>query len=179
MAGISSRFSNDFMVQGLAATRAASAPFAVLFLPELVEGRVEAASLLLPFAFVYSLSMHVQFYLPVCDAALPTVERVFDRVIDGHSLKSKGVTYLGTRSDEIAAIMKDATLLITTESGVSQYSGLDSMPRATLCHTDGAQIVRLGNVGRLASQELKGTLVTCAQLINIQSAGFINELWRL
>jgi hypothetical protein len=38
-----------------------------------------------------------------------------------------------------------------------------------------SHLVRLRNIDKLADEELKGKLVGCAQLINIQSGGFITE----
>jgi hypothetical protein len=40
---------------------------------------------------------------------------------------------------------------------------------------DKSHMVRLRNIEKIADEELKGKLVGCAQLINIQSGGFITE----
>jgi hypothetical protein len=154
----------------------AAAPFAVLFLPDLLAGTVEPTDLFLPFTFVYLLSMHVRFCLPVSEAALPLVEKTFDQVLDGHTLLSQGIAYVVAGAEHLAQMMKSPLLVVTTEGGAAQHPELESLPQALLCRAaSNAQMVRLRNMEKLADEALKGKLVGCAQLINIQSGGFITE----
>ena len=151
-------------------------PFAVLFLPELLGAAVETSALFLPFTFVYLLSMHVRFCLPVSEAALPLVEKVFDQVLDGQSLHSQGVAYVVAGAEHISQMLKTPLLVVTTESGAAAHPELESVPQALMCRTsEKSHTVRLRNIDKLADEELKGKLVGCAQLINIQSGGFITE----
>jgi hypothetical protein len=159
-----------------AAAQPTAAPFAVLFLPELLSAAVEKSELFLPFTFVYLLSMHVRFCLPVSEAALPLVENVFDQVLDGHTLHSKGVAYVVAGAEHISQMLKTPLLVVTTESGAAQHPELEAVPQALMCRAGGkSHMVRLRNIEKLADEELKGKLVGCAQLINIQSGGFITE----
>jgi hypothetical protein len=159
-----------------AAAQPAAAPFAVLFLPDLLGGTVEPADLFLPFTFVYLLSMHIRFSLPVGEAALPLVEKTFDQVLDGHTLLSKGITYVVAGEERLAQMMRSPLLVVTTEAGAAQHPELESRPQALMCRAASkVQMVRLRNLEKLADEELKGKLVGCAQLINIQSGGFITE----
>ena len=152
----------------------AAAPFAVLLLPDLLAGAVEPADLFLPFTFVYLLSLHIRFCLPVSEAALPLVEKIFDQVLDGHTLLSKGIAYVVAGAEHLAQMMKSPMLVVTTEGAAAQHPELESLPQALMCRAaTNAQMVRLRNMEKLADEELKGKLVGCAQLINIQSAGFI------
>jgi hypothetical protein len=154
----------------------AAAPFAVLLLPDLLAGAVEPTDLFLPFTFAYLLSMHIRFCLPVSEAALPLVEKIFDQVLDGHTLLSKGIVYVVAGAEHLAQMMKSPLLLVTTESGAAQHPELERLPQALMCRaTSNVQMVRLRNLEKLADEELKGKLVGCAQLINIQSGGFITE----
>ena len=154
----------------------AAAPFAVLFLPDLLAGAVEPADLFLPFTFVYLLSLHVRFCLPVSEAALPLVEKIFDQVLDGHTLLSKGIAYIVAGAEHLEQMMQSPLLLVTTEAGAAQRPELERLPQALMCRAASkAQMVRLRNLEKLADEELKGKLVGCAQLINIQSGGFITE----
>ncbi len=156
--------------------RPAPSPFAVLYLPQLLVGNIEKSELFLPFTFVYLLSMHVRFCLPVSEAALPLVEKVFDQVLNGHSLHSQGVAYVVAGPEHIAEMLRNPTLVVTTESAASRHPELQALPQAVMCPAgDKAQTVRLRNIENLADDELKGKLVGCAQLINIQSGGFITE----
>jgi hypothetical protein len=158
------------------AAQPAATPFAVLFLPELLGPAVEPGELFLPFTFVYLLSMHVRFCLPVSEATLPLVEKVFDQVLDGHSLHSKGVVYVVAGADHIAQMLQSPLLLVTTESGAAEHPELQAVPQALMCRSaEKSHLVRLRNIDKLADEELKGKLVGCAQLINIQSGGFITE----
>jgi hypothetical protein len=158
-----------------AAVQPAAAPFAVLFFPELLAGAVEPNDLFLSFTFAYLLSMHVRFSLPVSEIALPVVEKIFDQVLNGHTLQSKGVAYVIAGTEHIAQMLKSSLLVVTTESVSAQHPELESVPQAVMCRAGNAQTVRLRNVEKLADEELKGKLVGCAQLINIQSGGFITE----
>jgi hypothetical protein len=158
------------------AAQPAAAPFAVLFLPELLNATVEQSELFLPFTFVYLLSMHVRFCLPVSEAALPLVEKVFDQVLDGHSLHSKGVAYVVAGEEQISQMLKNPLLVVTSESGAIDHPELQNVPQVLMCRTgDKSHLVRLRNIEKLADEELKGKLVGCAQLINIQSSGFTTE----
>jgi hypothetical protein len=161
--------------QQAVAAQPTTANFAVLFLPELLAGSVDPAELFLPFTFVYLLSMHVRFCLPVSEAALPAAEKVFDQVLDGHTLQSKGVAYVVAGSEHMTQMMRSPLLLVTTEAGVTQHPGLQLLPQAVMCRAGNAHMVRLRNLEKLVDDELKGKLVGCAQLINIQSGGFITE----
>ena len=159
-----------------AAAQSAAASPAVLFLPDLLSGAVETSELLLPFTFVYLLSMHVRFCLPVSEAALPLVEKGFDQVLDGHSLHSKGVAYVVAGAAHIAEMLKASQLVVTTESAAAEHPELELVPQAIMCRAaDKSHLVRLRNIEKIADEELKGKLVGCAQLINIQSGGFITE----
>ena len=163
-------------LQEQAAAPSAAAPFGVLFLPDLLAGAVEPADLFLPFTFVYLLSMHLRFCLPVSEAALPLVEKTFDQVLDGHTLLSKGIAYVVAGVEHLAQMMRSPLLVVTTEGGATQHPELESLPQALMCRTaSNAQTVRLRNMEKLADEELKGKLFGCAQLINIQSGGFITE----
>jgi hypothetical protein len=164
------------MSQGQQATHPAAAPLGVLFLPDLLGDTAATSELLLPFTFVYLLSMHVRFCLPVSEAALPLVEKVFDQVLDGHSLQSKGVAYVVAGAAHIAEMLKAPQLVVTTESAAAQHPELELVPQAIMCRAgDKSHMVRLRNIEKIADEELKGKLVGCAQLINIQSGGFITE----
>jgi hypothetical protein len=148
----------------------------VLLLPDLLAGAVEPADLFLPFTFVYLLSLHIRFCLPVSEAALPLVEKIFDQVLDGHTLLSKGIAYVVAGAEHLAQMMKSPMLVVTTEGAAAQHPELESLPQALMCRAPtNAQMVRLRNMEKLADEELKGKLVGCAQLINIQSGGFITE----
>ena len=149
---------------------------AVLFLPDLLSGAVDRSELLLPFTFVYLLSMHVRFCLPVSEAALPLVEKVFDQVLDGHSLHSKGVAYVVAGAAQLSEMLKAPQLVVTTESAAAEHPELELVPQAIMCRAgDKSHMVRLRHIEKIADEELKGKLVGCAQLINIQSGGFITE----
>jgi hypothetical protein len=154
----------------------AAAPVAVLLLPQLLDGAVDKDQLFLPFTFVYLLSMHVRFCLPVIREALPVVEKIFDQVLNGHSLQSKGISYVVAGREQIANLLRCPLLVVTTEAAASQHPEVDKVPQALICPAgEKAQMVRLRNVERLCDEELKGKLVGCAQLINIQSGGFLTE----
>jgi hypothetical protein len=165
------------MAQGQpAAAQPAAVSPAVLFLPDLLSGAVEGNELLLPFTFVYLLSMHVRFCLPVSEATLPQVEKVFDQVLDGHSLQSKGVAYVVADAAQVAEMLRAPQLVVTTEAAAAAHPELELVPQAIMCRAgDKSHMVRLRNIEKITDEELKGKLVGCAQLINIQSGGFITE----
>jgi hypothetical protein len=118
----------------------------------------------------------VRFCLPVSREALPLVEKVFDQVLDGHSLQSKGVSYVVAGKEQITDLLRSPLLVVTTEAAATEHPEVDKVPQALMCPAgEKAQMVRLRNVERLYDEELKGKLVGCAQLINIQSGGFLTE----
>lgn len=152
----------------------AARPYAVLYLPELVNGTAQRERLFMPLTLAYLLSMHVRFCLPVAEDAVPMVESIFDQVLNGHSLESKGIVYEQVAGEALKALVGDAVLVISSE-GAAKTAGLEGLPHAVVCQTAAGYAVKLRNVEKLVDEELKGKLVGCCQLINIQSGGFVTQ----
>lgn len=149
---------------------------ALFLAPELLGETVDRARLFLPLTFTYLLSMHVPFCVPVREENIAVVESIFDQVLNGHSLESKGIAYVSIGANEsIAALLKDAALVITTDAAATSQPELQNVPQALICNDGKTQQVRLRNTENIADEALKAKLVGCAQLINIQSGGFITE----
>jgi len=153
----------------------APAPYGVVFLSELMAGETDKRALLLPITFVYLLSMHVRFIVPVAEKAIPVVESILDEVLAGHSLQSKGLVYQAVKGAELDELVESATLLITSGDDTA-FDQASTLPQAAICQQAGkGPNVRLRNVDRIVDEGLKAKLVGCAQLINIQSGGFLSE----
>jgi hypothetical protein len=102
------------------------------------------------------------------------VEKVFDQVLDGHSLQSKAVSYVVAGREQIADLL--CSPLLPPRLPLPSVLKSTKFRKLLMCPTsDKAQIVRLRNVEHLSHEELKGKLVGCAQLINIQSGVFLTE----
>lgn len=150
-------------------------PYAVVYLPELVNGTADKQMLMLPLTFVYLLSMHVHFVLPVSSAAVPLVDAILDEVLAGHSLESKGISYIEAGAS-MAESLRSATLLVTTHTGADVAASVEELPAAMMFTPEGkGPHIRLRNTEKIADESLKAKLVGCAQLINIQSGGFMSE----
>lgn len=147
----------------------------MLLLPALLVGTAQPQELLLPLTLAYLLSAHVPFRFPMPESAVPIVEHTFDGILNGLPKESKGILYLaGVLPEQIAAMVRNAALVLTSDSAPA--ADLNGLPAAVFCRgADHSQLLLLRNVDRLADSELKSKLAGCAQLINLQSSGFISE----
>lgn len=155
----------------------APAPYGAVYLPELLGAPVEKNALLLPITFVYLLSMHVRFVVPVGEAAIPVIESILDEVLAGHSLQSKGLVYQQVSGPEqLRTVLSGAALMVTSGTGAQSQDWAGMLPQAVFFTEAGkGPNVRLRHVERISDEALRGKLVGCAQLINIQSGGFLSE----
>ncbi|MGE0407308.1 MAG: hypothetical protein AB7O65_13515 [Candidatus Korobacteraceae bacterium] len=155
----------------------ASPAYGVLFLPGLVDGTAQQQDIMLPLTLTYLLSMHVSFYLPVAGEKVATVEGIFDQILSGNSLESKGVVYLASlEAEKLRNLLEKASLVISTEIGLRPEPAFAGLPQALVSSVEGkVQSVRLRNTELIRDPDLKAKLVGCTQLINIQASGFITE----
>ena len=156
---------------------AVDAPYALLLLPAVLESTPQEQELLLPLTLAYLLSAHIAFRFPLHTSAMPVVERVFDGILQGLPKESKGICYQTIEGDEPAVLsVPHASLLVTDACGLKASGGGEGLPVAVLSRAEGSgHLVRLQNLENLSDGGLRTKLVTCAQLINAQSDGFITE----
>jgi len=157
--------------------RAVEAPYAVLLLPAVLEGAPQKQELLLPLTLAYLLSAHITFQFPLHESALAVVERAFDDILKGLPKESKGICYRTIeRAESVRSLAPRSALLLTDERGRQAVDGCESLPAAVISHPEGASsVVRLQNLEKVSDLGLRGKLASCAQLINVQSSGFITE----
>jgi hypothetical protein len=152
------------------------AAYGVVVLRELFQPATSKTSLYLPLTFAYLLSPYLPFVLPVgCDCA--AVESVWDEILAGNSLRSKGISYQrGLDKESVNRFVERAQLVVTTDLEVQRQAEQRKLPNVFVQQGDGrAPHVKLGSVENISPELLKGQVVGCAQLINIQSGGFISE----
>lgn len=152
------------------------AAYGIVLLKELLQRETPKASLFLPLTFAYLLSPYLHFVLPVgSDCA--AVESVCDEILAGNSLQSKGISYsrdLGT--EPISRLLERAQLVLTTDPGVQRQAEQRKLPNVFVQQGNGkAPAIKLGSIENIGSEGLRGQVVGCAQLVNIQSGGFISE----
>ena len=157
--------------------RGAEKPYAVLLLPAVLNGTPQKQELLLPLTLAYLLSAHITFRFPLRESALPLVERVFDDILSGLPKESKGICYQGVEAAERAsALVPQSSLLLTDERGLHELPGSERVPAAVISRSEGsASLLRLRNLEKIDDLGLREKLAGCAQLINVQSGGFITE----
>lgn len=155
----------------------AAAPYGLVYFPELLTGQPDKGALLLPLTFAYLLSMHVRFVLPVSEGAVTVVESILDEVLSGHSLQSKGLVYQTLATGEgLQEVLGSPTMMITSSAGTQAQPWASGIPQAVIFAEEGkGPNVRLRNVEKITDEDLRGKIVGCAQLINIQSGGFMSE----
>ena len=172
------------MAAGAQATQAAvrvsrrvEKPYAVLLLPAVLNGTLQKQELFLPLTLAYLLSAHIAFRFPLRESALPLVERVFDDILNGLPKESKGICYQSVDGAERAtALVPQSSLLLTDERGLHELPRRERLPAAVISRSEGnASLLRLRNLERIDDLGLRGKLAGCAQLINVQSGGFITE----
>jgi hypothetical protein len=171
------------MAAGVQATQAAlqvspavQKPYAVLLLPAVLEGVPQKQELLLPLTLAYLLSAHIAFRFPLCESALAVVERVFDDILNGLPKESKGICYQSVEGAERASVLvPHSSLLVTDDRGLQKLTNCDGLPLAVILKSEGDNLLRLHNLEKVSDLGLRGKLAGCAQLINVQSSGFITE----
>jgi hypothetical protein len=156
---------------------AVEVPYAVLLLPAVLEGTPQKQELLLPLTMAYLLSAHITFQFPLHESALAVVERAFDDILKGLPKESKGIRYQSVESAGRASVLvPQSSLLLTDERGRQALDGCKLLPAAVISRSDdNSSVVRLQNLEKVADLGLRGKLASCAQLINVQSSGFITE----
>ena len=152
-------------------------PYAVLLLPAVLNGTPQKQELFLPLTLAYLLSAHVAFQFPLRQSALAVVERVFDDILRGLPKDSKGICYQEIGDAEcVSAFVPHSSLLLTDERGLQDLADCNGVPLAVISKsTRNAHLLRMRNLEKIEDQGLRGKLVGCAQLINVQSEGFITE----
>ena len=152
-------------------------PYAVLLLPVVLEGTPQKQELLLPLTLAYLLSAHIAFHFPLHESALAVVERVFDDILKGLPKESKGIRYQSVeRAEGARMLVPRSSLLLTDERGRQAMDDCKAMPAAVISRSEGnSSVVRLHNLGKISDLGLRSKLASCAQLINVQSSGFITE----
>jgi len=156
---------------------AVEVPYAVLLLPAVLEGAPQKQELLLPLTLAYLLSAHITFQFPLHESALAVVERTFDDILKGLPKESKGICYRGVeRAERASTLVPQSSLLLTDERGRQATNGCGSLPAAVISRSEGDTcVVLLQNLQMVSDLGLRGKLASCAQLINVQSSGFITE----
>ena len=172
------------MAAGVQTTQAAAQalpavekPYAVLLLPAVLEGVPQKQELLLPLTLVYLLSAHITFHFPLRESALAVVERVFDEILSGLPKESKGIRYQSMDGAECASLLvPHSSLLVTDDRGLQELANCDGLPLAVISKLeDNSNLVRLHHLAKVSEVGLRAKLASCAQLINVQSGGFITE----
>jgi hypothetical protein len=172
------------MAAGVQATQAAAQalpavekPYAVLLLPAVLDGAPQKQELLLPLTLAYLLSAHIAFRFPLRESALAVVERVFDEILSGLPKESKGIRYQSVDGAKCASLLvPHSSLLVTNDRGLQELANCDGLPLAVISKSeDNSNFMRLRNLGKVADVGLRAKLASCAQLINVQSGGFITE----
>jgi hypothetical protein len=173
------------MAAGAQATQAAvrvlpavEKPYAVLLLPAVLSATPpRKQELFLPLTLAYLLSAHIPFQFPIREHALPLVERVFDDILHGLPKESKGICYQSVDGEQRAsALVPPSLLLLTDDRGLEELGGRDGLPVAVLSKSEGnTNLLRLRHLEKIGDLGLRGKLAGCAQLINVQSGGFITE----
>ena len=156
---------------------AVEVPYAVLLLPAVLEGTPQKQELLLPLTLAYLLSAHIPFQFPLQEGALAVVERVFDDILKGLPKESKGIRYQSVeRAESARLLVPRSSLLLTDERGRQATDNWQSLPTAVISRSEGNSCVALlQNLQKVSDLGLRGKLASCAQLINVQSSGFITE----
>ncbi len=155
--------------------------YALLLLRELLEdagaGPVEKSTLLLPLTLAYLLSGHIPVVLVAQEKVVPHVDRAYDEVLRGLPLQSRGVSYCTECSDaEVAARVAAATLVVTNDPRYRQLAADQQLPHALLLNANGkGPAVELSWLDKLADVNTQRELAGFAQLVNIQSGGFMSE----
>lgn len=157
--------------------RAVTKPYAALFLPVVLKRVPQKQELFLPLTLAYLLSAHIAFQFPLRESALPLVERVFDDILHGLPKDSKGICYQSVDGVERAsALVPHSSLLLTDDCGLQEMSDCNGVPLAVISKSAGnTHLLRMRNLEKIEDQGLRGKLVGCAQLINVQSDGFITQ----
>jgi len=172
------------MAAGAQATQAAvhvsrrvEKPYAVLLLPAVLTGTPQKQELFLPLTLAYLLSAHIAFRFPLRESALPLVERVFDDILNGLPKESKGICYQSVdRAERASVLVPQSSLLLTDERGLHELPGCERLPAAVISRSEANQsLLRLRNLEKIDDLVLRAKLAGCAQLINVQSGGFITE----
>jgi hypothetical protein len=155
----------------------AERPYAVLLLPAVLNDTPQKQELFLPLTLAYLLSAHVAFQFPLRPSALAVVERVFDDILRGLPKDSKGICYREIAETEgVSAFVPQSSLLLTDERGLQEMSNCNGVPLAVISKSAGnTHLLRMRNLEKIEDEGLRGKLVGCAQLINVQSEGFITE----
>lgn len=158
--------------------RAVGKPYALLLLPAVLNGVPARQELFLPLTLAYLLSAHIAFRFPLRESALAVVERVFDDILKGLPKESKGICYESVDESEHATVLvPHSSLLLTDECGLPELAGCEKMPAAVISKSEGdSKLLRLHNLENIDDLGLRGKLAGCAQLINVQSGGFITEV---
>jgi hypothetical protein len=157
--------------------RAVERPYAVLLLPAVLHGAPSKQELFLPLTLAYLLSAHIAFHFPLRQSALAVVERVFDDILRGLPKDSKGICYqeIG-EAEHVSALVPQSSLLLTDERGLEELANCNGLPLAVISKSAGnTHLLRMRHLEKIEDQGLRGKLVGCAQLINVQSEGFITE----
>jgi len=105
------------------------------------------------------------------------VERAFDDILRGLPKESKGICYRSVeRAERTGTLVPQSSLLLTDERGRQALDGCDSLPAAVVSRSEGNNcVVLLQNLEKVSDTGLRSKLASCAQLINVQSSGFITE----
>lgn len=152
-------------------------PYGVLLLPAVLEGTPQRQELLLPLTLAYLLSAHIAFQFPMHESGLVVVEHAFDDILKGLPKESKGIRYRSVeRAERASALVPQSSLLLTDERGRQATDGCESLPAAVISRPEGNNcVVLLQNLEKVSDLGLRSKLASCAQLINVQSTGFITE----
>ena len=152
-------------------------PYGLLLLPTVLDGAPQKQELLLPLTLAYLLSAHIGFRFPLHENALAVVERVFDDILSGLPKESKGIRYQSVDGAECASLLvPHSSLLLTDDRGLRELTNRDGLPLAVISKAEGnSNLLRLDSLEKVADVGLRAKLVSCAQLINVQSGGFLTE----
>ncbi len=149
-------------------------PYAVVCLGPLPNG--DRRQLFLPLTFAYILSSVIRFVLPIgSDDATATTEAVFDELLKGLSLDSKGIVYARSCSpQDFEMLLHESTLVLTTVPEVERAAAERQTPAALITEAEnGGPVVRLSNLEKLGDAAVKAQLTACARLVNVQSGGYV------
>lgn len=149
-------------------------PFAALVL----HSTKEKTELFLPLTLTYLLSARIRFVLPISEDDPKILDAAFDELLKGHSLESQGISYrIGTTRDELLRLLQAATLVVTTDPELEAVLNTHQVPYACVVAEENGKgrTVKLQFLEKIKDQDLRGQLIGCAQLINLQSGGCITE----
>jgi hypothetical protein len=151
-----------------------SGRYATLLVAELEKTSRDQQPFFLAFTLAYLVSLHIKIRVPLAPSAIHLADSIFDQIIRGHSLASKGILYVSVSNDsEVREIAFGSTLVIAM---AHQYpeGACHPVPLARIECAEQACRVILHDIERIKDENLRGVLVGCAQLINLQAGGLLS-----